>query len=74
MSVVEITVTRYRTDDGAVFDDKEEAREHDAVDHLFELIKNCDELPETALDYYHFLNKNRDEIIEIMGWEDESNS
>jgi len=74
MSVIEIRVTKYKTSDGTLFDDKEEAQEHDAVDHILGLLKKCEELPETACDYYHFLNKNRDEIIELMGWEDESNS
>jgi len=72
MSVIEIRVTRYGTDDGAVFDDKEEAQEHDAVSHIFELLKKCEKLPETACDFYHFLNRNRDEIIELMGWENEN--
>lgn len=74
MSVIKIMVTRYKTSDGAVFDDKEEAQEHDAVDHIFDLLKKCEKLPETACDFYNFLNRNRDEIIELMGWEDEPNS
>lgn len=74
MAVVKIMVPKYRTDDGKVFDDKEEAEEYDKICNiellLFDLRDDdylSNELAAQAI--YQFLTKNRDKIIDIMGWE-----
>jgi len=74
MAVVEVKVTKFKARDGRLFDEKVEAVDHDMLvgicDLLHDRFDGKEELTHTEI--YKFLGENRDEIIEIMGWEYEN--
>jgi hypothetical protein len=77
MSVIEIKITKYKTGDGRIFDDKDDAIVHDKINAIDELLTD-EELnnfhDNVPVNLFKFLNKNRDAIVDMMGWDNESNS
>jgi hypothetical protein len=77
MSVIEIKITKYKTGDGRIFDDKDDAIVHDKINAIDDLLTD-EELNNfhgnVPVNLFKFLNKNRDAIVDIMGWDNESNS
>ncbi len=77
MAIEEVNVTRYKTRDGRLFDEKQDAIEEDAMVGIDDLLTDSDiadfkHKGNLAKNLYTFLHKNRDEIIDIMGWEYEN--
>lgn len=77
MAVVEVKVTKFKARDGRIFDEKAEAVEEDAMAGIDDLLTDSDiadfkHKGNLAKNLYTFLHKNRDEIIDIMGWEYEN--
>jgi hypothetical protein len=73
MMIEEVKLTHYKTDDGRIFEKMQDAMVHDAIMRLNRLLldENMCLTKHTTEDFFCFLCANRNEIIEIMGWDED---